>query len=112
LYECGGLYVDCHNRIRDVDELNHLLTRLNDYEAIFIDRRISFVPRAPGEHFLLSSSIFGRRHSELFMILARQAFANLAWQQRVEQRYGYASYNCSRLVGPALITEVVLEPGS
>ena len=112
LYEFGGLYVDCHSGIRNVFELRHLLERLNDYEAIFIDRRNSFFPRPPGEHFLIGSVIYGRRHSELFIILARRAFANLAWQQHLEQQYGYVSYHCSRLTGPALITEVVLEPGS
>jgi hypothetical protein len=112
LYEFGGLYVDCHIGIRDVDELQRLLIRTGDYEAIFIGRQISFTPRPPGEHFLTSSVIFGRRHSQLFTILARQAFGNLAWQQRLEKQYGYVCYHCSKLTGPALITEVVLEPGS
>jgi hypothetical protein len=112
LYEFGGLYVDCHNGIRDVDELTRLFTCLNDYEAIFIDRRLSFFPRPPGEHFLINAPIFSRPRSKLLMILARQAFANLAWQQRVEREYGYVSYDVARLTGPLLVTEIVLEPGS
>jgi len=112
LYEFGGLYVDCHNGIRDVDEIKRLLSCLNDYDAIIIDRRISFYPRPPGEHFLISAPIFGRQRSELFMIFARQAFANLGWQQRLEQQYGFVFNHCGRLSGPDMITEVVLEPGS
>ena len=112
LYEFGGLYVDCHNGIRDVQGVVRLLASLNDYEAIVIDRRLSFYPRPPGEHFLISAPIFGRPRSELFMILARQAFANLDWQQRLEQQYGYVSYDLGGLTGPLLVTEVVLEPGS
>jgi hypothetical protein len=112
LYEFGGLYVDCHNGIRDVQGVARLLATLNDYEAIVIDRRLSFYPRAPGEHFLISAPIFGRQRSELFMILARQAFANLDWQQRLEQQYGYVSYDLGGLTGPLLVTEIVLEPGS
>jgi hypothetical protein len=111
LYEFGGLYVDCHNGIRDVDGLKRLLTCLNDYEAIVIDRRMSFYPRPPGEHFLISAPIFGRRHSELFMTLAQRGFANLAWQQHLEEQYGYVFYDVARLVGPTLINEIVLEPG-
>jgi hypothetical protein len=112
LHEFGGLYVDCHVGIRDVDELRRLFTCLNDYEAIFIDRRLNYCPRPPGEHFLINSAILSRPHSELFMILARQAFANLAWQQRVEQQYGFVSYDVATLTGPILVTAVVLEPGS
>jgi hypothetical protein len=112
LYEFGGLYVDCHNGIRNVDEINRLLIFLNDYDAIIIDRRISFYPRPPGEHFLISAPIFGRHRSELFMIFARQTFANLVWQQHLEQQYGFVFNDCARLSGPNLITEVVLEPGS
>jgi hypothetical protein len=112
LYEFGGLYIDCHNGIRDVEELRRLFTCLNDYEAIFIDRRLSFFPRPPGEHFLINGPIFSRPRSELFMILARQAFANLAWQQGVEQQYGFVSYDVARLTGPQLFTEMVLEAGS
>jgi hypothetical protein len=112
LYEFGGLYVDCHNGIRDVDEINRLLRCLNDYDSIIIDRRISFYPRPPAEHFLISAPIFGRRRSELFMIFARQAFANLVWQQHLEQQYGFVFNDCARLSGPNMITEVVLEPGS
>jgi len=112
LYEFGGLYVDCHNGVRDVEGLTRLFTCLDDYEAIFIDRRLSFFPRPPGEHFLINGPIFSRPRSELFMILARQAFANLAWQQRLEKEYGYVSYDVARLTGPLLVTEMVLEPGS
>jgi len=112
LYEFGGLYVDCHNGIRDVDEIKRLLSGLNDYDAIIIDRRISFYPRPPGEHFLISAPIFGRRRSELFMIFARQAFANLVWQQNLERQYGFVFNDVARLSGPNFITEVVLEPGS
>ena len=43
LYEFGGLYVDCHDGIRDVDELKRLLACLNECEAILMDRRISFL---------------------------------------------------------------------
>jgi hypothetical protein len=112
LYEFGGLYIDCHNGIRDVDQLTRLFTCLNDHEAIFIDRRVNFFPRPPGEHFLINGPIFSRPRSELFMILARQAFANLVWQQRIEQQYGFVCYDVARLTGPLLVTEMVLEPGS
>jgi hypothetical protein len=81
LYEFGGLYVDC------------------------------LYPRPPGEHFLISAPIFGRRHSEMFMTLAQRGFSNLAWQQHLEEQYGYVFYDVARLVGPTLINEIVLEPG-
>ena len=112
LYEFGGVYTDCHMGIRDVDELRRLITCLNNYEAIFLDRIGSFLPRPPGEHFLVNGLIFGQRRSELFMIFARQAFANLAWQQRLEQQYGFVAYTISRLTGPIFTTEMVLQPGS
>jgi hypothetical protein len=112
LYEYGGLYIDCHIGIRDVDVLKRLYACLNDYEAIFIDRIGSFLPRPPGEHFLINSFMFGRSRSELLMMLAQQAFANLAWQQRLELQYGFVAYHISRLTGPILLTEVVLQPGS
>jgi Glycosyltransferase sugar-binding region containing DXD motif len=112
LYEFGGLYIDCHVGISDVDELKRLFTCLDNHEAIIIDRTLSFMPRPPGEHFLLNGPMFGRPCSELFMMLARQAFANLAWQQRLEQQYGFVAYTIGRLTGPLLITEMVLQPGS
>ena len=112
LYELGGLYINCHNGIRNIDEVKRLLSCLKEYEAIFLDRFFNFLPRRPGEHFLINGPIFSRRHSKLMMIIARQAFANLAWQQRLEEQYGFVSYHLANLTGPGLLNEMLFEPGS
>ena len=112
LHEVGGLYVDCHCGIRDVDEIRRLLASLGDVEAVFIDRILSFIPRPPEEHFLLSSIIFSQLRSSLVLMACRQALTNLAWHRQQQREKGHFDYSLYSLCGPKLITAMVLQPGS
>jgi hypothetical protein len=112
LYEWGGLYIDCHIGIKDRDALRRLIGRLNEFEAIFVDRRLVHKPRPPEEHFLINSLLLGRARSQLFLTIAREALANLHRQREIEQEKGFVSYHIARLSGPGLVTAVVLQPGT
>jgi hypothetical protein len=112
LYELGGLYVDCHCGVKDPEEIKSLIGRLDELEAIFVDRILSFVPRPKEEHFLINSIIFARPKSELLLMIAREALMNLQRQRETELEMGYVSYHVGQLTGPGLITAAVLQPGS
>jgi mannosyltransferase OCH1-like enzyme len=112
LYEWGGLYVDCHCGIKDVDALRQLIGELSELEAIFVDRSLTQTPRAPEEHFLISAILLARSRSPLFLMIAREALANLHRQRQIEQEKGFISYHISWLSGPRLINAVVLQPGT
>jgi Glycosyltransferase sugar-binding region containing DXD motif len=112
IYEFGGLYIDCHCGIVQPDALKVLLGELDRWEAVFVDRTTSDLPRPLDEHHLINSMIFARPRCALFLAIARQAFANLAWQRAMEQRYGLIAYRIERVTGPLLLTSMVLQPGS
>jgi hypothetical protein len=112
LYEWGGLYVDCHCGIKDEDALRRLIGRLCEFEAIFVDRSLSQTPRSPEEHFLISAILLARSRSQLFLMIAREALANLHRQHKIEQEKGFVSYHISWLSGPRLINAVALQPGT
>jgi hypothetical protein len=124
LYEWGGLYVDCHCGIRHEDALRRLMRRLGEFEAIFVDRSLSPIntglsgamsattPRSPEEHFLISAILLARARSQLFLMIAREALANLHRQHKIEQERGFVSYHISWLSGPRLINAVALQPGT
>jgi hypothetical protein len=112
LYEWGGLYVDCHCGIKDQDGLRRLMARLSEFEAIFVDRRLSKKLRPPEEHFLINAILLGRAKSQLFLAMARQAMANLQRQREIEQEKGFVPYHIGGLSGPRLVTAAVLQPGT
>jgi hypothetical protein len=112
LYEWGGLYVDCHCRVKDPEEIKSLIARLDELEAIFVDRILSYAPRPEGSHFLINSIIFARPRSQLLLMIAREALMNLQRQREIECEKGFVSYHVGRLTGPDLITAAVLQPGS
>jgi Glycosyltransferase sugar-binding region containing DXD motif len=112
LYEWGGLYVDCHCGIKDPDALRSLLGRLSEFEAIFVDRRLSQKSRPSGAHFLINAILIARTGSQLFLTMAREALTNLDRQREIEREKGFVSYHIGRLSGPDLITAVVLQPGT
>ena len=112
LYEWGGLYVDCHCGIKDADALRRLIGRLCGFEAILVDRTLSQTPRSPEEHFLISAILLARTGSQLFLMIAREALANLHRQHEIEREMGFVSYHISWLSGPRLINAVTLQPGT
>jgi hypothetical protein len=112
LYEWGGLYVDCHCGIKDQDALRHLIGKLNEFEAIFLDRRLEMGPRPPGEHLLINAILLGRQKSLLFLMIAREALANLDRQRRIEREKGFVPYDIWCLSGPGLVNAVVFQPGT
>ena len=112
LHEWGGLYVDCHCGIKDEEALRRLIGRLGEFEAIFVDRSMSQTPRSPEEHFLISAILLARTRSQLFLMIAREALANLHRQREIEQEKGFVSYHISWLSGPRLINAVALQPGT
>lgn len=112
LYELGGLYVDCHCGIKDADEVRRLILSLEQLELILVDVKLSQKQRPPEQHILMNSIIFSRSHSELFRMISRQAFSNLAWHRNEEQRKGKVPYNIWSMSGPGLVTAMALQPGS
>jgi len=112
LCEWGGLYVDCHVGIKDASGLRKLLKKLTEFEAIFVDRMLSFAPRPPGEHFLINSIMAGRASLELFIGIARAALTNLARQREIEREKGFTPYHVGDLSGPGVVTSAVLQPGN
>jgi len=111
LYEWGGLYVDCHCGIKDEEAVRQLIGRLREFEAIFVDRSLSQTPRSSEEHFLISAILLARARSLLFLMIAREALANLHRQYKIEQERGFVSYHISWLSGPRLIN-AALQPGT
>lgn len=112
LYEYGGLYIDCHCGICDVNAIDRLFTDLDHVEAIVIDRARVQEPRPPDEFFFINAIIFSRSQSKLLLIVARQALANLACHREFERLRGYIPYNIGALTGPRLLTQMLLQPGS
>ena len=111
LYEWGGLYVDCHCGVKDPDEIKSLIGRLDELEAIFVDRILSYAPRPKGSHFLINSIIFASPRSQLLLMIAREALMNLQRQREIEHEKGHVNYHIGDLTGPGLITAAVLQPG-
>jgi SAM-dependent methyltransferase len=112
LYEFGGLYIDCHCGIRDADKVRMLLSSLDKYDAIFVDRILSQEPRPPDQHLVINSIILSRPHFDLILRMCRQAFVNFARQHDKEVREGFVSYDIWSLSGPGLVTAMLLEPAS
>lgn len=110
LYELGGLYVDCHVGIKDVLSLKILLAKLVKVDAIFIDRRLDFGLRPPGEHFLINSIIAGRANLPIFLHTAEIACANLEQHRSFEKKRGFTPYHVGHLSGPEVLTAAVLQP--
>ena len=104
--------MDCHCGIKDEEALRRLIGRLGEFEAIFVDRSMSQTPRSPEEHFLISAILLARTRSQLFLMIAREALANLHRQREIEQEKGFVSYHISWLSGPRLINAVALQPGT
>src|SRR5450759_451634 len=57
LYEFGGLYIDCHCGISNANGVRTLLSWLSEYDAIFVDRRLSQEPSRPSDEHLVINSI-------------------------------------------------------
>ena len=112
LYELGGLYIDCHCGIRDADGIRTLLSWLSEYDAIFVDRRLSQEARLFDEHLVINSMIFCRPHLDLIFRMCRQALSNFARQHDKERRDGFVPYDIWALSGPRLVTAMLLEPAS
>jgi mannosyltransferase OCH1-like enzyme len=113
LYEYGGLYVDCHFGLLDKAGIHDLFDRLDEYEAIFVDRsRIMMNDRPLDEYLFINGALFMQKGSNLNYILLRQILANLDAHRSIEERLGQVYYHIGRIGGPGLLNMVVSRAGS
>lgn len=112
LYLFGGLYVDVHCGIDDVDRTRRLLFMPDGRDVVLIDRAEAEGPRYEGEHIFQSSVMLARPSAALIYAIARQGLANLAAVRDYEQRFGRTTYHIGALSGPGLITGLLKVPYS
>ena len=112
LFELGGLYIDCHCGVRDVDGIRRLLAQLEQVELIFFDRMRDLPPGQTQKHTLINAMLVSRPRSDLILAICRQAFTNLAQHRESERKAGLAPYSIWALCGPGLISAMVLLPNS
>ncbi len=112
LYHLGGLYIDCHCGITDINGVRTLLASLFEFDAVFVNKALSEHPRPLDECLALNSIIFARRRFELFRKICGQALVNLSRQRVRERAKGFTPYDIWMLSGPWLVTSMLMEPGS
>lgn len=108
LYEHGGLYVDCHYGLVDPRGVRRLVTSLERFEVIFVNR--SAPPRERGTYWLINGVMIARPKHPLFLELANLAAENLRRQRQIELDQGFTRYNISALSGAVILHDTICEP--
>lgn len=111
LYQHGGLYMDCHCGIGDIEATRRLLTEgLDKHDLILLDKDREVLPRDPAEIFPLNGVLFARARSPIILAIAHKAFENLAAHHAAEQENGFVPYDIWGLSGAGVLFDVLFQP--
>src|SRR6516162_6651239 len=104
LHEWGGLYVDRHCGIRDEKFVCQLMTSLDSFELIVFDRH-----RTSNEWHITNNFMFGRKHSEILLECATNAFRNLETHWEIEKQQGFCQYNIWQMTGTGNLADTIID---
>lgn len=109
LHRYGGLYLDCHFGLTDLEAARQLPAALAEVEQVAVVRGEAFSP--PRRYYpkvLINGFMLARPGTPHLLGVLRQAIADLDRQRERERQQGWVPYNCWRLCGPGLLTRMSL----
>jgi hypothetical protein len=104
LHEWGGLYVDCHCGIRDVQFIRQLMASLDSFELIIFDKN-----RNSHKWHVTPSFMFARKNSDIPLECVTNAFRHLQRHWKVEKRHGFRSYNLWSMVASGNLADSIID---
>jgi mannosyltransferase OCH1-like enzyme len=109
LHEWGGLYVDCHCGIHDINFIRRLLECLDTFELIVSYKNRTSDGWPPNKPHPTNSFIFAGKNSAIMTECATSAFRNLEAHWKTEKENGFCAYSIWSLVGAQILHDTVID---